>query len=67
MCQCPQEWQPLSTTQGLNLEEMSAAEFICKVGERVEFSQNQSRKNRFSSWICKSEALKVWEASGSLG
>lgn len=36
-------------------------------GERVEFSQNWSRKNRFSSWICKSKALKVCEASGSLG
>lgn len=36
-------------------------------GERVEFSQNRRRKNRFSSWICKSKAFKVWEASGSLG
>lgn len=44
---------------------MSAAEFTCKKG-RVEFSWKQSRENRFSSWICKHKALKVWEGSECL-
>lgn len=47
MCQWPQEWQPLSTVEGLNLKEMSAAEFICKVGREWNFPRIEAERTGF--------------------
>lgn len=47
MYQCPQEWQPPSTVEGLNLKEMSAAEFICKVGREWNFPRIEAKRTGF--------------------
>lgn len=47
MYQCPQERQPPSTVEGLNLKEMSAAEFICKVGREWNFPRIEAERTGF--------------------
>lgn len=44
LCQCPQQWQPLSTAEGLNLEETSS---YAKWGQSGIFPESKQKEQVF--------------------